>query len=89
MVKTRAKSLWTENLRAGVRAFRSVASRDSPLAQSEDDARSIIVYPLARVCSTQVPAFMGMCAGPAPKDERCSERTGAFGSAPLCMFMAA
>ena len=76
MVKTRAKSLWTENLRAGVRAFRSVASRDSPLAQSEDDARSIIVYPLARVCSTQVPAFMGMCAGPARKDER----TGAFGS---------
>jgi len=43
MVNTRAKSLWTENLRAGVRAFRSVASRDSPLAQSEDDARSIIV----------------------------------------------
>ena len=38
MVNTRAKSLWTENLRAGVRAFRSVASRDSPLAQSEDDA---------------------------------------------------
>ena len=77
MVKTRAKSLWTKNLRAGVRAFRSVASRDSPLVQSSDDARSIIVYPLARVCSTQVPAVMKMCAGPARKDERA----GAFRSA--------
>ncbi len=87
MVNTRAKSLWTENLRAGVRAFRSVASRDSPLAQSEGDARSIIVYPLARVCSTQVPAVrvMRMSAGPARKDERA----GAFGSAPLCLCMAA
>ena len=85
MVNTRAKSLWTENLRAGARAFGSVASRDSPLAQTEDDARSIIVYPLARACSTQVLAVMRMCAGPARKDERA----GAFGSAPLCMCMAA
>jgi len=45
----------------------------------------IIVYPLARACSTQVPAVMRMCAGPARKDERA----GAFGSAPLCLCMAA